>query len=94
MRFYHRGDPPPFEGLPEPAVKALTLVTGSQPGPYKPGELGHQPSDNKKRVKSISDLALCRNVRIIGVCMRGEYVILKLFFVFLRYGIYLHTSGV
>lgn len=30
MCFYHWGDPPPFEGLPEPVVKFLTLINSSQ----------------------------------------------------------------
>lgn len=49
MRFYHRGDPPSFEGFPEPAVKALTLVTGSQPGSNRPEERDRQPLTTRKQ---------------------------------------------
>lgn len=73
MRFYHRGDPPSFEGFP------WTCSKGSDPGYWFPAwllqarGLGSPALNNKKTVKSVSDLTLCTNVEIFKIWSLSAY---------------------
>lgn len=61
MCFYHCGDPPPFEGLPEPVVKFLTLITGSQLWLLSAsrGSWVNSPQQKRNLVKTANDLNHC-----------------------------------
>lgn len=58
------GDPPPSEGLLEPVVKFLTLITGFPAlAPVSQGEQGQQPTAKKRTlVKSKTNLTRSWNV--------------------------------